>query len=312
MAEVIGRSIKRKVGLGLWKGVSISDSLDPISHSQFADDTILFGEASVREAKVIQGVLEEYKKDSGQSMNRHKSTLYFINVSKKFQMKIVSVLQFGISQFPIKYLGVPLFVGRLDNKIWEEVVNRCKVKSMAWTNNWLSQAGRIQMVKTILSAVPIYYMSCYGLSCKAASTLDGLLKKFLCDGEKELKKVPLINWDTACMLKAEGGTELRHMKLQNVALGAKLVWKLFSSPNKGWSKVMIAKYIDSDELERIFTMANAAGGSLIWKFLWESQRIIIDHLSWKIENGKKAKFWRDSWNYEEALIDLLEDKDWIL
>ncbi|GLJ38025.1 hypothetical protein SUGI_0774170 [Cryptomeria japonica] len=166
------------------------------------------------------------------------------------------------------------------------------------------------MIMAILSAIPIYYMSCYSLSCKAAIALDGLLKKFLWEGAKDAKRIPLLNWDTACMTKVEGAAGLRHMKLQNLVLGAKLVWMLYRNPNKGWCK-MTAKYLDSAEPEIIFTMANSAGGSPIWKFVWDSQRIIIDHLSWKIGNDKKAKFWRDSWNDELTLFDMLEDKEWM-
>ncbi|XP_059076458.1 secreted RxLR effector protein 78-like [Cryptomeria japonica] len=54
MAEVLGRSIKYSVGQGAWKGISIKGYMGPMSHSQFADDTILFGEASEREALIIK------------------------------------------------------------------------------------------------------------------------------------------------------------------------------------------------------------------------------------------------------------------
>ncbi|XP_059064528.1 uncharacterized protein LOC131856677 [Cryptomeria japonica] len=270
------------------------DILNFLEDFRKQDDTILFGEATPREAYTIKEVLDDNEKVSRQCMNEQKSMIYFLDTSRSIQSKIVGILQFGQGGFPIKNLGVPLFAGRLDNKIWEEIVNKCKAKSAAWMNNWLSQAGCIQMIKSILFAVPIYYMPCYSLSCKAISALDGMLKKFLWEGSKEAKKIPLINWDTACMLKEEGGAGLRKMKLQNLALGAKLAWKMYNTPQKGWYKVMATKYLDSSEPERIFIVANSVGGSPIWKFAWESRKIITDHLTWKVGNGKKAKFWRDS------------------
>ncbi|XP_057836614.2 secreted RxLR effector protein 78-like [Cryptomeria japonica] len=54
MAEVLGRSIKFSVGQGAWKGISIKGYMEPVSHLQFVDDTILFGEASKREALIIK------------------------------------------------------------------------------------------------------------------------------------------------------------------------------------------------------------------------------------------------------------------
>ncbi|GLJ43909.1 hypothetical protein SUGI_0915410 [Cryptomeria japonica] len=86
---------------------------------------------------------------------------------------------------------------------------------------------------------------------------------------------------------------------------------MYIAPKKGWCKVMVVRYLDSSEPERIFTMANSVGGSLIWKFVWESRKIITDHLTSRIGNGKKAKFWRDSWNGEVALAEIIKDNDWI-
>lgn len=47
------------------------------------------------------------------------------------------------------------------------------------------------------------------------------------------------------------------------------------------------------------------------EFIWESTKIITEHLTWKIGDGKKAKFWRDSWCGEETLAEVMEDQDWI-
>ncbi|GLJ22049.1 hypothetical protein SUGI_0413160 [Cryptomeria japonica] len=101
------------------------------------------------------------------------------------------------------------------------------------------------------------------------------------------------------------------MNLQNLALGAKLAWKMYNSPNKGWCKMMSHKYLDLIEPERIFTMANSIGDSPRWKLIWESRRIITDHLTWRLGDDCKAKFWRDSWNGDKALVDEIDDLDWI-
>lgn len=167
------------------------------------------------------------------------------------------------------------------------------------------------MIKSVLLAVPIYYMSCFRLSSKATNDLDGLLKKFLWEGSKDKKKIPSINWEMTCLIKDEGGVGLRKMNLHNLALGTKLAWKMYMHPQKIWCKILSKKYLDSPNSERIFTLENSDGGSPIWRFIWESRRIIIEHLSWKIDNGKKARFWRDSWNGDPPLAEAFEDQDWL-
>lgn len=48
-----------------------------MSHLMFVDHCLLFGEATERRAKEINGVLEEYEALSGQSVNYDKSTIFF-------------------------------------------------------------------------------------------------------------------------------------------------------------------------------------------------------------------------------------------
>ncbi|XP_057840094.2 uncharacterized protein LOC131049990 [Cryptomeria japonica] len=182
MAKILGRNIKKLVETGLWKGVLIHGSIDPISHSQFVDDTVLFGEASEKEAMAMKLLLSDYEKGSGQRMDIDKSLIYFFNTNIRMQSKIGEILGFLTGSFPMKYLGVQLDPGRYQNRMWEELINKYQAKASSWKNKWLTQVGRIQMIKYVLSVIPIYHMSCFRLSYKAAKELDSLLKKFLWEG----------------------------------------------------------------------------------------------------------------------------------
>lgn len=197
----------------MWKGIQAHKVLDPITHLQFVDDMILFGEALEQEALVIKSTLEQYVEVSSQCMNKIKSQVFFVNTNKRLQYKIAKILEFQIVLFPTKYLGVPLFMGRSNNLMWEEIINKHQAKTSLWKNKWLSQVGRIQMIKYVLSMVPIYSMSYFRLSVQAIGALDGLLKKHLWEGSKEARRIPLIYWDTAYLLKEEGGAGLRKIDL---------------------------------------------------------------------------------------------------
>lgn len=37
----------------------------------------------------------------------------------------------------------------------------------------------------------------------------------------------------------------------------------------------------------------------------------MNHISWKIGNRIKAKFWRDSWDGEPPLAESFKDQDWV-
>lgn len=44
------------------------------------------------------------------------------------------------------------------------------------------------------------------------------------------------------------------MEEQNIALGAKLIWKLYYEPGKLWCKIMQKKYMDCEDPTRILTL----------------------------------------------------------
>ncbi|XP_057871094.2 uncharacterized protein LOC131077585 [Cryptomeria japonica] len=267
MAEVLSNLIKSKQSVSHWEGIQVHRLIEPITHSQFADDTILFGEATMKEAKGIKEVLDKYSKLLDQVMNMDKSQIFFFNTERLLQNCISHLLGLKIADLPLKYLGIRINMGCRQSHIWEDVLNSCKIKLEQWKNRWLIQAGRILMIKFVLSAVPIYSMQCFQMPSLVGAKLDGYLKKFVWDRAKEHKKIPLINWDTMCMRKEDGGAGLRKMSLQNLALGAKLSWKMYKSPNKLWCRIFQKKYLDSDDFERIFTIADAYRSSPTWNFL---------------------------------------------
>ncbi|GLJ55233.1 hypothetical protein SUGI_1185060 [Cryptomeria japonica] len=86
---------------------------------------------------------------------------------------------------------------------------------------------------------------------------------------------------------------------------------MYKFPKKLWCRILVANYLDSNSLDKILTMANSVRGSPIWRFIWESRKLLIEHLTWKIDNGKRVWFWRDLWNGDEPIVDLFEDKDWV-
>lgn len=69
MAEALGRLISRRMRDGVWKGVKVGQGLDLITHPQFANDTLLMGESSFWEARVIKATIDMYGRALGQCVN---------------------------------------------------------------------------------------------------------------------------------------------------------------------------------------------------------------------------------------------------
>ena len=112
-AEGLFAITKKEEREDLLKGVAVSREALRISHLLFADDNIVFCRASVKECDRIIKVLEDYEGESGQKLNKEKTSLFFskntLNETKEYVQQ-----NFGaqIIQHHEKYLGLPLLIGK--------------------------------------------------------------------------------------------------------------------------------------------------------------------------------------------------------
>lgn len=64
LAEALGRTIKAEALRGSLTGLQVSGGFSNITHLQFLDNTLLFGEASTREARCLKRILSLYESRS--------------------------------------------------------------------------------------------------------------------------------------------------------------------------------------------------------------------------------------------------------
>ncbi|CAN1340570.1 hypothetical protein LINPERPRIM_LOCUS38890, partial [Linum perenne] len=108
--EVVHKlKLRKKVEEGRIKGVKLNQRCPILHHILFADDTVLFGKASVEEANKIKRVLELYCLLSGQAVNESKSAIIFSCNTPELRKREVSEV-FGVNEERGmgKYLGLPM------------------------------------------------------------------------------------------------------------------------------------------------------------------------------------------------------------
>ncbi|XP_071726765.1 uncharacterized mitochondrial protein AtMg01250-like [Rutidosis leptorrhynchoides] len=106
---------KKAIEKRLYKGVEIGTDKVMVSHLQYADDTIFFGDWSKNNAKNLMKLLMCFEKISGLKVNLSKSCLYQVGVSIESVESLASVLGCNMDKFPISYLDLP--IGSQMNKV---------------------------------------------------------------------------------------------------------------------------------------------------------------------------------------------------
>ena len=94
---------------------------------------MLMGITSVREARAIKKMLEEFKQASGLDINKGKSQLFFFNTQNERKRSIIRTLGFSEGHLPSKFLGAPLAEGKPNSRQWKELLDKMESKLRNWT-----------------------------------------------------------------------------------------------------------------------------------------------------------------------------------
>lgn len=101
---------------------------------------------------------------------------------------MAGVLGYGVGEGLIPYLGLKVG-GRIGGtKGWKEVVERVKKQIRSWDTKAISFGGRVTLIKSILSSIPLYTMSFLRLLVKTEKEIRAILRNFLWVREESGKK----------------------------------------------------------------------------------------------------------------------------
>jgi hypothetical protein len=138
----------------------------------------------------------------------------------------------------LKYLGFIIKPGDYRKEDWAWLTAKFKKRSYVWCFRWISRGGRLKLKKSVLEAIPVYWIS---LAFTPKGVLDKLRQislQFLWSGSREKKGIPLFKWDRLAVPKGSGGWGLKNHHLFVKALAAKNVWTLIVN-GWFWSHVIV-------------------------------------------------------------------------
>lgn len=171
--EVLGHQIQAAVQHDKWKACRASRGGPRFSHLFFADDLLLFGEASIQQATIMQAVLQQFCAESGQRVNSTKSKIWYSSNTP------LGIIQSITNTFHIpstcdlgKYLGFPLIHGQLTSHHFQYLVDKVQTRLAGWKSHLLSQAARLVLIQSVTATIPMYVMQCCQLPQRTILMLE--------------------------------------------------------------------------------------------------------------------------------------------
>ena len=135
--------------------------------------------AIIEESNRVIKILEDYEGDSGQKINKEKTSHFFSkNTPKEVQKQVKQKFGAQIIRHHEKYLGLPPLIRKGKRKAFNRIKDRVGKHIARWKGKLLSNAGREILIKTVAQATPTYAMNCFKILDLLCKELNSMMSNF--------------------------------------------------------------------------------------------------------------------------------------
>ncbi|GKC72748.1 RNA-directed DNA polymerase, eukaryota, reverse transcriptase zinc-binding domain protein [Tanacetum coccineum] len=296
--ETLHLSFKRVIEANLFKGISINASFS-ISHLFYADDVVFIGEWNSSNIKTVAKVLNCFYLASGLKINFHKSKLMGVGVNSNEVESVANLVGCSTFSSPFKYLGVIVGDNMSRLKPWEDVISKVSNRLSNWKLKTLSIGGRLTLIKSVISSIPLYHMSIFKAPMGVLNKLESIRRNFFNGIDGMDKKNSWIGWDKILASKKNGGLGVSSLYATNRALLFKWIWRFFSQDSSWWSRFIQAMHGNHGALSSCVTSLRRSPWLDIIREMHALNSKGIDLMQFlkkKLGNGENTSFWDDKWH----------------
>ena len=103
------------------------------------------------------------------------------------------------------YLGLPIGGCHKRGAFWSRVIERVKARLSKWKGRCLSLVGRICLIKSVLSSLPLFFMSLFKMPSTVVDKIVRIQRNFLWGWGSEGRKIAWASWKKVCEAHEIGG-----------------------------------------------------------------------------------------------------------
>ena len=257
----------------------------------------------------MKQIIQSFCEFSGQTPNWTKSGIIF---SKNVDSCTINAIK---NIFPVPHidnnfihLGHPLIIpGKNRTAAYNFVLEKFKNKLSTYKADHLSHAARLELIRSVLSSIPVYYMSNILFTKKFIAKIRSIIRNFWWTGirsETNTKSLCLCAWKNICSPKNEGGLGIRNLQAMNQALILMAAWRLAVNHDNYLYSVLKSKYFPDSSIWR--PNVNVPK-SAFWVSILKVLPLLKEHSFYQVSTGQISIWstpWCDGWNkiYDALII----------
>jgi hypothetical protein len=239
--------------------------------SLYADDVALFIKPLEEELQITKDILKVFGDASGLQTNIQKSNIIPISCADGSLAAIQDTLPGTISEFPCKYLGLPLSNKKLLKRDLMPWIEKIADKLPCWKAALMNRAGRATLVRCVLSAMPIYLLIAISVPKWFIKAVDKIRRGFLWQGkEKANGGCCLVAWEKIMRPLDLGGLGIPNLEVMAWALQIRWQWFKKTKADRPWVDLELPSHPNSIALFAIAVTTEVGNGhsTLFWTDRW--------------------------------------------
>lgn len=277
-----------------------------ISHLTFADDVLLFCYANEHSIAALMEGISSFSGISGLYPNKGKCSAFFCNVPTNIVNFALELTGFQKSTLPITYLGLPLISGKLNSRDCLPLVLKLCRRIEVWTCRFLSFAGRLQLIKSVLFSIQGYWSAYLFLPKGVLKKIQGILANFFWGGTSSSTKQHKVAWSDVCMPIAEGGLGIRNLITWNQASILFQLWRIVKNFNSSlwisWLRCFLLRN------KGFWTMKSCSYCSWAVKKILDNRPIAMRYIKYVAGRNSNFLLWHDPWLRDAPLLNQFDSR----
>lgn len=257
----------------------------------YADDTLVLVKADTKQLFCLKALLNTFASAIGLKVNYNKSNMVPINLNEDRIEILINTMGCKRGVFPFTYLGLPLGLTKPSVEQCLPLVQKT-AKMLMGLATFMTQVGRLLLVKSILASLPKKFMCCLDLPETIKLQIAKYLRHCLWRGSDLEDHIPaMVAWSVVCRPKNQGGLGVYNLNVQNKALLLKNLHKVYNRHNIPLVNLVWETYYSNGQLP---------GQQMVGSFWWKANLKLVELYKslakCNIGDGKSAYLWTDQWH----------------
>ena len=210
-----------------------------------------------------------------------------------------------IMKSPFSYLGVKVGGNHKRCAFWDGMLIKLRSRLSAWKGKSLSLAGRVCLIKSVLTSLPLFYVFLFCMPTTMVREVKRIQKNFLWDWGSKNRKIAWVAWDKICQPRDKGGLGVIDIGKFNLALLGKWIWRLKSKERSLWEDILVSKYGGWRDLRSQGQKSKDSVWRRDLRKVWNLEEWgndFEDRGQWEVGDGKEIRFWEDKWLDNDTLL----------